>query len=148
METHKIESLVEKYLEGNTSISEEKELKEYFLSDKVASHLMQYKELFLFYSESKNERLSKEIKLTIKRKNNFKWLSVAASFVVISTISTFIYLQLDNQKHEDLGTFETPEEAFIETHKALQLVATNINSGMENVTYLEEYENTKKIIFK
>ena len=64
-----------------------KELKEYFLSDKVASHLMQHKELFLFYSESKKERLSKEIKLPIKRKNNFKWLSVAASFVVISTFA-------------------------------------------------------------
>ena len=148
MEIDKIEALLKKYFAGDTSISEEKELKDYFLSDSVASHLFQYKEMFVFYSDSKKEQLSKEIKLPMKRKNKMKWMSIAASFVVITTVATFVYLQLDNPKQEDLGTFNSPEEAFVETHKALQLVATNINYGMENVSYLEEYENTKKIIFK
>ena len=148
MEINRIEELIEKYFEGNTSISEERELKVYFLSNEIAPHLLKYKDVFVFYSNSKKEQFSKEIKLPLKSKRNTKWMTVAASFVVISIIATVVYLQLDTPKQEDLGTFNSPEEAFVETHKALQLVATNINSGMENVSYLEEYENTKKIIFK
>lgn len=148
MKIYKIELLLEKYFEGNTSVSEEKELKDYFLSNEIAPHLLKHKDIFVFYSNSKKEQFSKELRLPAKRIKNTKWRTVAASFVVLCAITTVVYLQLDNPKQEDLGTFDSPEEAFVETHKALQLVATNINSGMKNVSYLEEYENTKKIIFK
>ena len=43
MALDRIEKLVEKYFEGETSIAEEKELKTYFSSTDVAQHLEQYK---------------------------------------------------------------------------------------------------------
>jgi hypothetical protein len=147
MKTNKTEELLEKYLEGNTSLEEEKELKIYFSSQTVPSHLVQYKFLFEYYTVSKKET-TKEFKASVKKNNNIKWFGIAASIAFIVTLSTFMYLQNSTSKQEDLGTFESPEEAFIETHKALQLVANNINLGMESVSYLEEYEKTKKIIFK
>lgn len=144
MEIDKIEELVEKYLEGNTSLQEEKELKTYFSSDDVPVHLIQYKEVFGFYSEAKKET-SKEIILS-KKPNNKKWIGIAASIVLVTMIATYLYQNAN--KTQSVDTFDSPEEAFVETHKALQMVANNINSGMENATYLQEYEKTKKIIFK
>ena len=41
MESHTIEKLVEKYFSGETSIAEEKQLKDYFSSPDVAPHLEQ-----------------------------------------------------------------------------------------------------------
>ena len=144
MEIDKIEELVEKYLEGNTSLQEEKELKTYFSSDDIPVHLIQYKEVFGFYSEAKKET-SKDIILS-KKPNNRKWIGIAASIVLVTMIATYLYQ--NTTESQKIDTFDTPEEAFVETHKALQLVANNINSGMENTAYLEEYEKTKKIIFK
>jgi hypothetical protein len=48
MELNKIERLVEKYFDGETSVEEEKELRKYFASTDVASHLMQYKSILVF----------------------------------------------------------------------------------------------------
>ena len=41
MELYKIEELIEKYFQGETSIAEEKELTNYFSSSNVAQHLEQ-----------------------------------------------------------------------------------------------------------
>ena len=53
MELDRIENLLEKYFEGETSIAEEKELKVYFSSGDVAQHLEQYKAIFGYFSEAK-----------------------------------------------------------------------------------------------
>jgi hypothetical protein len=146
MELQKIEKLLEKYLEGTTSLEEEKIIKNFFANDNVPSHLESYKSLFEYYKISKQE-MSKEFIIPKKKNNYIKWFGVAASLVFVSII-TFMYLQENTTNQENLDTFKTPEEAFVETHKALQLVANNMNSGLENVAYLEEYEKTKEIIFK
>lgn len=148
MEVKWIEDLLEKYLEGNSTIEDEKVLKKYFESNEVPEHLLNYKDLFVFYSESKKEQSRQSIKFNNSKKSNFKWIGIAASFVLIATLTTLLYLNYNTTQMDNLGTFDNPELAFIETHKALQLVSTNINSGMESVLYLEEYEKTKKTIFK
>ncbi|WP_339890054.1 hypothetical protein [uncultured Flavobacterium sp.] len=146
MELQKTEELIEKYLEGNTSLAEERVLKNFFSSGNVPLHLAKYQSLFGYYKVAKNET-AKEFILPKKENNYIKWFGVAASLVFVSLI-VFMFLQNNTPKQENLDTFESPEEAFVETHKALQLVANNINSGLENASYIEEYEKTKKIIFK
>lgn len=146
MEVQKIEQLIEQFLEGNTTLQEEKMLKEYFTQNEVPPHLIGYQSLFGYYEMSKNES-SKNFEFPIKKKNYTKWFGVAASILLV-TLITFFYLQDSTPKQENLGTFDNPEEALVETHKALQLVANNLNSGMESVSYLDEYEKTKKTIFK
>ena len=146
MEVQKIEQLIEQFLEGNTTLKEEKMLKEYFTQNEVPSHLSVYEPLFGYYKMTKSE-ISKDFQFPVKKQNYTKWFGVAASIVFI-TLITFFYLQDSTPKQENLGTFDSPEEALVETHKALQLVANNLNSGMESVSYLDEYEKTKKTIFK
>lgn len=44
-----VDSLLEDYFEGNTSLEDEKTLNEYFLGNKIAEHHKSYKSLFEFY---------------------------------------------------------------------------------------------------
>jgi hypothetical protein len=146
MELNNIETLLEKYFQGETSVSEEKELKNYFSSSDVAQHLEQYKPLFGYFSKAKNQEFSQSIPLQTK-KHNVRWFSIAASVIVLLGIGTFTYLHQPEEKN-DLGTYESPEAAFEATQKALSLLSKNVNVGIESVTYINEFQNSKELIFK
>jgi hypothetical protein len=146
MESNRIEIILEKYFQGETSSAEEIELKKYFSSPDVAQHLEHYKPLFVYFSEAKEQKSLHELPLQTK-KRNVMWLSIAASVVVLLGISTFTYFHSPTEK-EDLGTYENPEAAFAATQKALSLLSENVNVGIESVEYINEYQYSKDLIFK
>ena len=151
MELDKIENILEKYFQGETSIAEEKELKEYFSSPNVAQHLEQYKPMFGYFSQVKEQKSTQTIPLKTN-KRNVAWLSIAASVVVLLGMGTFYYVSQKNTApvvaQSELGTYDNPEKAFAETQKALALLSNNVNVGIESVQYIKEYEQSKNKIFK
>ncbi|RTY87249.1 hypothetical protein [Flavobacterium sp. GT3R68] len=147
MESDRIEILVEKYFQGETSIAEENELKNYFSSSDVAQHLEQYQPLFGYFSQAKKQEFKQEIPLQSK-KRNVAWLSIAASVVVLLGIGTFTYFNNNNVENQDLGSYDDPEVAFVETQKALALLSENVNVGIESVHIINEYEVARDRVFK
>jgi anti-sigma-K factor RskA len=137
MELANIEKLLEKYLNAETSIAEEKVLKQYFLKGNVAPHLKEYETLFEYFSTSKNERFTKTIQLKTK-KTNWKWLSVAASVVLLVSVYT------GYQKNQE----RKAEKIMAETQMALQMLSTNLNKGTAAVAHLQQFETTKNKVFK
>ena len=149
MALDRIEILIEKYFEGETSIAEEKELKAYFSSSDVAQHLEQYKPVFGYFSQAKQEQFTASIPLKSGRKQKrLAWLSVAASVVVMLGIGFFAYQNTSEPNQENLGVIDDPEIAFRETQKALALISKHVNTGIESVNYLGEYQQSKNKIFK
>jgi len=148
MALDRIEILIEKYFEGETSIAEEKELKAYFSSSDVAQHLEQYKPVFGYFSQAKQEQFTASIPLKSKRRKIVAWLSVAASVVVMLGIGFFAYQNTSEPTQENLGVIDDPEIAFKETQKALALISKHVNTGIESVNYLGEYQQSKNKIFK
>ncbi len=146
MELHNIKELIQKYDAGETNLEEEISLKSYFSSKTAADDFEEYKSIFSYYEKQKNQKSTKNIVLPMNKRWKYTFFGIAASIVVLLSISLYYWNR--NSEIDDLGTFKTPEEAFVETHKALNLVSKNINSGMKNVQYLEEYDKTKKTIFK
>src|SRR6218665_1913959 len=147
MALDKIEQLLEKYFDGETSIAEENELKNYFSSSGVAQHLEHYQPLFGYFSTAKEQQFEQHIPLTAK-KRKVAWISVAASVVVLLGAGTFAYFNYSTStQSQDLGSYDSPEEAFRETQKALSLLSNNVNVGVESVQYIREYENTKDKVF-
>jgi len=151
MEFNKIEDILEKYFQGETSIAEEKELKDYFSSPNVAQHLEQYKPMFGYFSQVKEQKSTQDIPLKTK-KQNVAWLSIAASVVVLLGVGTYFYVSEKNAApavaQTELGTYDDPEEALAATQKALALLSSNVNVGIESVQYINEYEQSKNKIFK
>ncbi|MDT8418337.1 MAG: hypothetical protein RQ864_11065 [Lutibacter sp.] len=137
MELANIEKLLEKYLEAETSITEENELKSYFSGDDVAPYLEEYREMFGYFSVSKNEKFTKTIQLK-SQKLNWKWLSVAASAVLLVSVYT------GYQKNQQAKA----EKIYEETQYAFSLLSANLNKGTVAISELQEFENTTNKIFK
>jgi len=137
MELVNIEKLLEKYLDAETSIAEENELKVYFSGDDVAPHLEEYRALFGYFTASKNERFTKTIQLK-SQKLNWKWLSVAASIILL-VIAYTGYQKTQQTKAEKI---------YNETQMAFNILSANLNKGTEAIVELQEFETTTNKILK
>ncbi len=138
MELAKIETLVEKYLEAETTLAEEQQLQAYFAQDEVAPHLQEYQVLFGYFAKAKEERYTKPVPLKPKKRNYLKWASVAA----VAVLMFGAYLGNDYREQK------IAEQAYQDTQEALQLLAFNYSKGTEKIAYLNEFEKTKNKIFK
>ncbi|MBC5863920.1 hypothetical protein [Flavobacterium turcicum] len=151
MEWNEIDSLLEKYFNGETSLNEEQQLRDYFSTQVPAPHLQQYQSLFGYFDQAKLEECPKQLPIfrTVKPvRNRMLWWSAAASIVVLVGWSTFAFLQTTASEQSDLGTYEDPKVAFEATQKALSMLSTQVNVGIESVQYIEEYQIAKNKVFK
>ena len=147
MELNRIEKLLENYFQGETNLADEQELKNYFASGNVAPNLKQYQSMFGYFSEAKNEKFVKEIVIHNKKKSTI-WLSIAASVSILLGVGVFSYLNMETKTTGELGTYDDPEVAFRETQKALNMVSENVNVGIKSVEYVNEYQESRNLIFK
>ncbi|MEO5775828.1 MAG: hypothetical protein ABIQ27_02925 [Flavobacterium sp.] len=148
MALDRIENLLEKYFEAESSIAEEKELKDYFASSDVAQHLEQYKPIFGYAIQAKQEQFTATIPLKTNKRKSVVWLSVAASVIVLLGVGLFTFSHYNQPEYQDLGTIDDPEVAFRETQKALAMISESVNKGIGSMEYINEYEKSKNKIFK
>lgn len=137
MELYKIEQLLEKYLNAETTLQEEATLKSYFSSGDVASHLQEYESMFSYFAFSKAETYAKPIQLNTKKKN-WKWLSVAASIALLFSV------YLGNGYFEE----QRVKKQYAEVMSTLSMLSNNLNKGNEAMSSLYAYEDTVNKIFK
>ncbi len=142
MELANIEKLVEKYENAETTLQEEATLKTYFLSDNVAPHLEEYQMMFAYFQTSKDETFTKTIELKTKKKRNYKWLSVAASVVLLFSLYVGI------GKYNEYQEFQKAKEKYAQVKDALQMLSGNLKKGNEAFNNLYVYEDTVNKIFK
>lgn len=96
----------------------------------------------------KSENSLQDKTLTLK-KMNLGWVFIVTLILVLAGIGTYGYFNYsDVEQKENLGTCDNPEVAFRETQRALSLLSTNLNIGIESVQYIQEYDNSKNLIFK
>ena len=140
MELANIEKLLEKYLNAETTLQEETTLKNYFTEGSVAPHLQEYAYMFNYFATVKDETYTKTIELEPKKSKriNFKWLSVAASVMLL--FSVFLGKQ-EYQRHQAKKQFE-------QISKGLRLLSSNFKKGENAVAGLYTYENTVNKILK
>ncbi|MBU2950038.1 hypothetical protein KO493_04935 [Tamlana agarivorans] len=156
MESNKIETLLEKYDNGESTLAEEQELKRYFTKENVPEHLDVYKPLFAYFKVNQEEVFTKQLPLKTQPKSVLKWISIAAAVVLLLG-----FYFSDFNESQDLGTFEDPELAYLEVTKSLEMISEKLNQGAATVGYLEavnkgtatlnylnELESATQIIFK
>jgi len=147
MELNKIESLLIKYDEGETSLSEEQILQQYFRTGQVPPHLKEYKLIFSYSEKAKNSTFEKNIVLP-NRKKRFGFIAIAASIVIAMGIFFAVNNSQEEMNQHNLGTIENPEEAYLKAKETLQLVSEALNTGREELTYVEEFDKAKNKYIK
>lgn len=150
MESQVIEKLLDRYFEAETSGAEEAQLKAYFSSGDVVPHLQQYIPMFCYFDQAKTENLEKEVdylpvtsRFETGRKKVYSWVAIAASIVILLGV----VIQQEN-KMSEFGTYEDPELAMQKTMEALEMMSMYMNTGTEDLGYIEEFNNTKDKIVK
>ncbi len=140
MELAKIEKLVVKYENAETTLREEQILRDYFVSDNVAPHLQEYQMMFVYFQKNQGETYNKTIQLKSKKakKLNWKWLSVAASIALLVSV----YFGKEHYEKKKV------EAQFAQVQNALMLLSTNLKKGDKAFENLYVYENTVNKIFK
>jgi len=153
MVLNSIEILLEKYDNGETTLQEEQQLKNYFSKETVAPHLEVYRSMFQYFSHSHEEQFTKDVPLTPRKTINlYKWISVAA----VAVLMFGIYIQTSGptqaQRQEALLAYNQTMEVFnlvssklnqgSESMNALNMVSTNFTRGADNIAYLGEFSKT------
>jgi hypothetical protein len=136
-----IEQLLEKYLNAETSLEEERQLQQYFLQDNVAPHLQDYAAMFTYYKTAKQDTFTKPLQITPK-KRNFKLVYIAASVALL--ISIFF----GKQEYDNYNNRKKAEQIYADVSKGLLLLSKNLKKGEQAVSNLYAYENTVNKILK
>ena len=141
MELTKIERLLVKYENAETTLKEEDVLRTYFTSNKVAPHLKEYQLIFNYFKSNNDDTYTKKIKLNnkIKKRN---WLMVAASITLL--LSTYSGLTIINQYNQK----KQAAENLAQITNGLKLVSTNLKKGNQALKKLQVYEDSVYKIFK
>jgi len=146
MELSDIKLLLNKYLEAETSLQEEKVLKAYFLSKNVAPELEEYTPLFRFFEAEKNIEPEQPITFAVqeptkpKRSIFYKWAAVAASFAILASVFWF------NSNPNPIQKSKSPmqqELAMQHTQDLLYMMTDAVAGGKKQLSYLKEINQTK-----
>lgn len=86
-----IESLLEKYWEGETSLEEERLLKAYFASGEVDAALRQFAPMFQVFREEKAVQLAAKPVIADLRPQQYNWRPLAAAASVIILLAAGIW---------------------------------------------------------
>ncbi|MDC8003695.1 hypothetical protein POV27_06510 [Aureisphaera galaxeae] len=137
MELAEIEKLLEVYFQGETTLGEEELLQEFFASKQVPGHLEVYRPMFVAFGQAKEETIQTEIVLPKSRTFNYwKW-GIAASFVILLGIVGFMF-------NDGGGLTDEEELALAEYNKAretMMLLSANFNQGTDAMLHLNEFNN-------
>ncbi|WP_445736883.1 hypothetical protein [Mariniflexile sp.] len=165
MVLNSIEKLLEKYENGETSLHEEQQLKNYFSQETVAPHLEMYKPMFAYFVVNQQEQFTKDLPLNPdgyrdKKVFTYKWMAVAAVAVLMLGYY-FKTPAVSSYQEYAYGTYDNPEDALNEVTKQLAMISAHFNKGISTVNYLDglkkgtetldylnEIEKGTSIIFK
>ncbi|VAV83877.1 hypothetical protein MNBD_BACTEROID02-1018 [hydrothermal vent metagenome] len=135
MVLNSIEKLLEKYDNGETTLQEEQQLKNYFSQETVPPHLEVYKSMFQYFLQTHEEQFTKDVPLKPRKTNTlYKWISVAAIAVLMFGIYTQVGNQPQTRTLADLSP--TEREAYDKTMEVFNLVSSKLNEGSENMNTL------------
>ena len=135
----RIEELLEKYWEGETSLTEEKELRRLILESEGYA---KEKELFAALGEFKSlEPQNLPIPQAKSRKLVPQWMRWAASIAIL--LSTYWGWSTYEQKQAE-------KQAYEEVMQALALIQTNLSKGQQQLQPLNDikYLNTTNHLFQ
>ena len=154
MEYHEIEEILNRYLEGESTLEEEALLKKYFSRDDLLTEQRETQELFRYLNEAKQESappfdINDELNLLIEKewkketRGHFRrilaWTGSAAAVLVLS-FGVFQYMNKSQTIIKD--TYKDPKLAYLETKRALLLISRTMNHNTVNLKYLSKVDES------
>lgn len=152
MDSQKIKFLLDKYYQGKTSLEEERVLKEYFSQQNSSYNDTADKEILSHFNSDKtflpanfmdemDEIVECEWKYSSKRRflKIVKWSSSIAAVLIIA-VGVFVFNKVGSPAYTD--TYQTEEEAYMETKKVLLFISNTMNNKTASLKYLSNVNDS------
>jgi len=154
MEYHEIEEILNRYLEGETTLEEESLLKEYFSQTGLPADQHDLQEMFRYFNEARQEsappfdvsaNLNSLIDNEWKKETRTRFRQVlawAVSAAAVLVLSFGIYQYLNKPETVVKDTYKDPKMAYLETKRALLLISRTMNHNTANLRYLSKVDES------
>lgn len=144
---YNVKTILEKYWNGESTLEEERILRDYFQQETIDPTLEKYRGLFNFYTTQKSVEMTKGIETESlvekkieaeKPKTKIRFLIRMAAAVAIFVGLFAFYNNLNTNQQKTIvweDTYETEEEALAKAKEVLLLVSRKMNKGTDKVAH-------------
>lgn len=160
MDFEKIDELLNKYWNCETSLEEEKKLQAYFRDAAVPDGLKETANLFRYFDEQKKKELT-DISFDhgVKKKISppkgkmrsvfFNTMRIAAGIAVLIVAVWLVRLEVRKGAPPEMAdTYDDPNRAFEETKKALMMISKSFNTAEVQAKKLNLFNEAQQNIQK
>ncbi|MGC3943902.1 MAG: hypothetical protein QM762_05085 [Chryseolinea sp.] len=162
MDSSKLQHLLQKYWDGDTTLEEEQLLKDYFQSSEVSDEMRDVAAMFQYFNQAKKNSLndiSFDRTLIDKvsgkpqegrvRNLLFNSMRIAAGVVVVMAATWFIRNEIrQSTPQEAVDTYDDPKLAFEETKKALMMISKSFGTAEEQAKKINLFNEAQEEIQK
>lgn len=154
MDYKEVIKLVDKFFEGETSLKEEKLLKDFFENSKdIPSDLLYAKDLFNHMIKESKETVDTPVVRKDRKIGPRRILTlsgIAAGIIIL--IGLVFFTRNTNQEtvyaYYNGEPITDQEQAYKETYKAINLLSKNLNRGTADLSYLNKINKIETLIKK
>jgi hypothetical protein len=152
------EDLLRKYWNCETSLEEEKLLREYFGGNDIPDQLRETASMFRYFEEAKKKSLSDlAFNDQVMRKVNprqgqirrlmYNSMRIAAGLLVVIVATWFIRTEVRQTiPQEIVDTYDDPELAFEETKKALLMISKSFGTAEQQTRKINMFNEAQEEI--
>ncbi len=158
MDSKKIEELLSKYWNCETSLEEEQALRAYFKTAQVPDQLKETASLFQYFEMEKSKSLSditfdKNVvqQATAKRSKTvslfYKSMRIAAGISVLFVAVWFVRTEIRKTTPQEMvDTYDDPKLAFEETKKALLMISKSFGTAEQQAKKINLFNEAQQEI--
>ena len=161
MDSKKLEDLVKRYWDCETSLEEEKQLREYFCGSDVPEQWRETASLFRYFDAQRNQSVEPQFDMVVakklkktKQKPTGKLVSIInyslriAAGVAVLVLSVYLVRQeirRDNPVAVE-DTYDDPHQAFEETKKALLMISKGFGNAEQQAKKINVFNEAQEKI--
>jgi hypothetical protein len=163
MDSDYIKTLVEKYWHCETTLEEEKILREYFSGKDIPEELISCSGLFRYYDSLTGLESINNFNPVFLRefnsshsgnyhilRNKFSWIYKAAAIIILVLTSIIIHEKFITVKNKTVkvykDSFDNPEVALMEAKQTILLVSNKLRKGKIAASQISAFGRTEYLI--
>ena len=158
MDSNRIEVLLKKYWSCETSLEEEKQLRDYFQGNDIPNEWKETASLFKYFEAQKNASLPDAALEDVVKHNLpkgktrnlfYNSMRIAAGIAVLVVAGWFVHNEVKpDRATTDVDTYKDPKLAFEETKKALLMISSSFGKAEEQAKKINLFNEAQQEIKK
>lgn len=160
MDSERIDELLNRYWNCETSLEEEELLRTYFNGTSVSEQYREVAAMFRYFEEERKKQLGDlSFEPSLRRKLQapgdrirtlvFNSMRIAAGIVVLILAVWLVRMEVRKSAPAEMAdTYDDPKMAFEETKKALMMISRSFGTAQEQASKIDLFNQAKEEVVK